>query len=116
MPLVRRCRIPLALENMPEMASAVRAHNLCTGHAEGRICVSGHSTGDRIEICWPSTATLKLVIGCVERRIAGGAGIDTGVGHVLVVLAGEGGLGAFFAEDAELFCARVSDCVKTGGV
>ena len=51
--------------------------------------------------------------GPVERRVAAGAGVDAGGGRVLVEGAGEGRLGALFAEDAELLC-RVP-CVKGGG-
>ena len=42
----------------------------------------------------------------IQRRIAAGACVDTGVGIVLVELARTGRLGALLAEDAELFCAQ----------
>lgn len=42
--------------------------------------------------------------GFVERRGAAGAGVDAASGHVLIVDAGVGGFGAFFAENSELFC------------
>lgn len=41
--------------------------------------------------------------GFVERRGAAGTGVDAAGRHVLVVDAGIGGFGAFFAEDSELF-------------
>jgi hypothetical protein len=43
------------------------------------------------------------VVGLVQRRAARRAGIYARRGHVLVIFAREGGFGAFFAEDAELF-------------
>jgi hypothetical protein len=46
--------------------------------------------------------------GFVEGSVAGGAGVDACGGHVLVIFAGEGSFGAFFAEDAELFYSFVS--------
>ena len=44
------------------------------------------------------------MVGFVERGVAGGAGVDAGVGLVFVERVREGGFRAFFAEDAELFC------------
>jgi hypothetical protein len=38
----------------------------------------------------------------VEGRVAGGAGVDAGGWHMLVIFSGEGRFGALFAEDAEL--------------
>ena len=45
--------------------------------------------------------------GFIERSGAADAGVDAAAGHVLVVNPGVGGFGAFFAEDAELFCGEV---------
>lgn len=44
--------------------------------------------------------------GFVERSGAAGAGVDTAGRHVLIVNAGVGGFGAFFAKDSELFCEK----------
>ena len=89
---------------MSQMAPTVTAHNFRPGHAEGAVRVPRYSPGDAIEICRPSTARLELVRGFVERGIAGGAGVDAGGGHVLVVFPSVRRFGAFFAEDTELLC------------
>lgn len=102
MPLIRRRRVPLPLEHMPQMAPAVAAHDLSAGHAEGAVGVADDGAGDAVEVGGPAAAGLELVGGAVERGGAGGAGVGAGGGGVLVVGAGEGGLGALFAEDAEL--------------
>lgn len=47
--------------------------------------------------------------GLVERGGAAGARVDARRRRVFVVAAGEGGLGAFLAEDAELFFWWVLD-------
>lgn len=86
------------------MAPAVTAHNLCPGHAESAVRVPRHGAGDTIEVCGPPAARFELVSGFVKRGVAGGAGVDAGGGHVLVVFTGIRGFGALFAEDAELFC------------
>ncbi len=96
MPLVCGCRISLALEYVSEVSTTVGADDLRARHAEGAIRVSCHSTWNIVEICRPATSTLELVVGFVERRIAASASVDTSIGQVLVVLAGEGGFGALF--------------------
>lgn len=104
MPLIRRRVIPLPLENMPQVSAAVGAYDLRPRHAERAVCMSRHGAGDIVEVCGPSTAGFELVVGFVEGRVAGGAGVDAGFGHVLVVFARERRFGAFFADYAELFC------------
>ena len=63
-----------------------------------------HGAGDGIEEGGPAAAALEFVLGGVEGGVAADAGVDAGLGSVGVVLAGEGGLGALFTEDAELLC------------
>ena len=106
MPLIRRRRIPLPLEHMPQMPSALTAHNLRARHAERTIGVPGHGAGDVVKVGGPAAAGLELVVGFVEGGAAAGAAVDARRGHVFVVGSGEGGFGAFFAEDAELVCPR----------
>ena len=77
MPLVRRGRVSLSLENVSQMTSAVRAHDLRPLHTECAISVSCHSPRNVVEICRPAAARLEFVIGFVKRRVAAGAGVDT---------------------------------------
>ena len=104
MPLIRRRRIPLPLENMSQVTSTVRTHNLRPLHAKSAIRMASHRPRDRIEVGGPSASGFKLVVRFVEGGVAAGAGVDAFRGTVLVVFAREGRFGAFFAEDAELFC------------
>lgn len=67
-----------------------------------------HRAWDAIEVGGPSAAGLELVCRFVQRRVAGGAGVDAAGGHVLVVSTGEGAFGALLAEDSELFCMMKS--------
>lgn len=113
MPLVRGRRIPLSFEYMSQMASAVRAHNLRPLHAKCAICVSCDCARNVVKVRRPAAARLEFVVGFVKRRVAAGAGIDAVCGHVLVVLAAEGGFGAFFTEDSELFCIMSEAAVGT---
>ena len=62
----------------------------------------GHRTGDGIIERRPAAAGLELLLGRVEGGVAGGAVVGALGGRVLVVLAGEGRLGALLANDAEL--------------
>ncbi len=94
MPLVGRSGIALPLEDVSQVAAAVTTYNLRPRHPKTAVRVSRHSAGDTVEICGPSTAGLELVGGFVERGITGGAGVDAGGGHMLVVFASVGGFGA----------------------
>lgn len=94
--------ISLALEDMPQMAPAIRTHNLDPLHAKGAIGMSGDGAGDGVEEGGPAAAGLELVLGGVEGCVAAGAGVDAFGGHVFVVFADKGGFGALLAEDAEL--------------
>jgi len=105
--LIGGSRVSLALENVTEMTAAVRADNLSTLHTESAVGVSGHSTGHGIEESRPAAARLELVVGLVERSLTASTGVDTLGGHVLVKVAAVGGLGALFAEDAELLCCAM---------
>lgn len=68
--------------------------------------MSCHGARDAVEVCGPTAARLEFVGCLIQGGVAAGAGVDTVGRVVLVVFAGEGGFGAFFAEDAELFCWR----------
>lgn len=102
MPLIRRRRVPLPLEHMSQMPTTVRTHNLNAFHPKRAIRVSRHGARYGIEESRPAAAGFEFVIGGIERRVAARAGVGAARGLVLVVFAGEGGFGAFFAEDAEL--------------
>ncbi len=104
MPLIRRCRVPLALEHMPQMPSTVRAHDLRPLHAECAVHVPGHGAWNGVVEGGPSATRLELLLRGVEGRGAGGAGVGARRRSMLVVLAGVGRLGALLADDAELFC------------
>ena len=110
MPLIRRRRVPFPLKHVPQMPAAIRADNLGARHAKGTVRVPGHGAGDVVKVGRPAAAGLELVVGLVERSAAAGAAIDALGGHVLVVGAGEGGFGAFFAEDTELVCLGRGEC------
>lgn len=102
MSLVRRRRIPLSLEHMSQMPATVTTHDLRPRHSKRPVLMPRHRTRERIEEGGPSTSGLELVVRAVERRVAGGAVVDAGAGHVLVVFAGEGGFGALPTDDTEL--------------
>jgi hypothetical protein len=89
---------------MPQMPTALCAHNLRPRHAKRAIRVPHNRARHRIEERRPAAARLELVLCGVEGRVAGGAVVGAGGGRVFVVFAGAGGFGAFFADDAELFC------------
>lgn len=97
MPLVRRRRVPFALENMSQMSAAVTAHNLRPLHAERTVRVPRHRAGDAVKVRGPAASRLELVVCLVQGRVAPGAGVHSGRGHVFVIFAREGGFGAFFA-------------------
>lgn len=104
MPLIRRRVVTLTLEHMAQVPAAVSTDDLRPLHAERAVCMSGDGAGNAVEIGWPSTARFEFMVGGVERRVASGAVVATARRLVLVVLASEGGFGAFFSENAELFC------------
>ena len=72
--------------------------------------MSRYRTGDIVKVRRPSASGLEFVRGFVEGSIAGGAGVDAGFRHVLVVFAGEGSFGSFFTEDAELLFEMLACC------
>lgn len=109
MPLIRRRRIPLPLKHMPQMAPAIVAYDLRPFHPERAIRVPLHSARQGVEIRRPAAAGLEFVRGFVERRVTAGTGVHALLGLVGIVFAGVGRFGAFFAEDAELFCS--SSCL-----
>lgn len=104
MPLVRRRVMTFPLKHMSQVSTTIRAQNLRPRHAERVVRVPRHRARNAVEVRGPAAAGLELVVRLVEGRLAGGAVVDAGAGHVLVVLAGVGRLGALFADDAELLC------------
>lgn len=67
MPLIRRRRVSLPLENMPKMSTTLRTNNLRPLHSERAIRMPSHSAWDRIEVCRPTAARFELV-GCAVER------------------------------------------------
>jgi hypothetical protein len=112
MPVVLGIPKLLALENMPQMASAVIAHNLRPHHAQARIRPLSDRARYGIPEGGPSTTRVELVVCFVERGVAGRAAVDAGGGGVLVEFARAGHFGAFLAEDAELFCKVLVDATR----
>ena len=55
-------------------------------HTKSSVRVSRHGAWKGIEIRWPSTATLELVLGFVQWCIAASASVYTLVWVMLVVL------------------------------
>jgi hypothetical protein len=105
MPLIRRSGITLTLENMTQMATTIRAYDLRPLHTEVAIGMSFYGAWNAVKVGRPSTARLELLGGFVERGVAGSASVDTGLGHMLIISASEGGFGALLTEDTELFCS-----------
>lgn len=66
MPLIRRRRIPFALENMAQVAAAFGTCNLRTRHAKRAIRVSLYSARDTVKVSWPAAARLEFVLSGVE--------------------------------------------------
>jgi hypothetical protein len=110
MPLILWIAKLLALEDMPQMPTAVIAHNLRPHHAHSRVRPLSDRAGHGVPECGPAAARVELVVGLVQWRVAAGARVDAGVGVVLVEFAGAGGLGAFFAQDAELLWVVLEGC------
>jgi hypothetical protein len=78
MPVILGISKLLALEDMPQMASAVIAHNLRPHHAEARVRSLSNSTWHGVPEGGPSTARVELVVCFVEGRVAGRAAVDAG--------------------------------------
>lgn len=106
MPFIRGSRVPFTLKDVTKMASAVAANNLSPLHPKGVINMSLHGSRDRVEISWPATAGLELVVRFVEWRIAASTVVHTLRRVVGIVLASTGMLGTLFTEDAELLYIR----------
>lgn len=76
MSLIRWRREPLALEDMSQMTSAVRAGDFNAGHTEAPVLVPRYRARDTVEIGRPPAARFELV-GCfVEGGVAACAGVD----------------------------------------
>ena len=54
--------VPLALEDMAQMATAVGAHDLGALHAERAVRVPRHRTGQAVEVRRPSAPGLEFVV------------------------------------------------------
>ena len=103
MPLVRRRRISLSLEDMSQMPAAVAADDFRAFHTESPVGMASDGARHSVEECGPPAAGFELVRCFVQGRGAGGAGVQSVGGHVLVVGPRVGSFGAFLPEDAELF-------------
>ena len=82
-PLIRRRRVPLPAEHVPQMPPAARARDLRACHAEGAVGAARHGAGDRVEVGGPAAAGFELVRRAVEGGAAGGAflvGVRFGIG------------------------------------
>lgn len=102
MPLIRRRRKPLSLEDMTQVAAAVGAHNLRPDGAKASVLVPSHSAGDAVKVRRPAAARVELVRGLVERRVAPGTGVDALLGVVLVKFSSARSFSSLFSENAEL--------------
>lgn len=107
MPLVGGGRVAFALEDVPEMSTAVGADDLDPSHSQRSILMSGHGAGDAVKVGRPPAARGELVVRLVQRGVAAGTGVDSRLGRVLVELAAAGPLCTLFTQDAELLCGWV---------
>jgi hypothetical protein len=110
MSLILRVSKSFTLENVPQMSSAVIAHNL-RPPAIGSL---SNCVGEGVPEGGPSAAGIELVVCFVERRVAALAGVDAGFRVVLVEGAGAGVFGALLPEDAELLCGVLASCAWDG--
>ena len=104
MPFVGRGGIPLPLEDVTEVATAIRTDYFGADHAERAVLVAGDGTRDAVKVRRPSTAGFKLVARFIQRGVAPGASVDAGIREELVILPGEGCLSPLLPEDSELLC------------
>lgn len=88
---------------MPQMPPTITAHDFRALHPKRAVDIACDGAGKGVEEGRPAATGLEFVRGSVKGRGAGGARVDPAGRHVFVVRAGVGRLGAFFAEDAELF-------------
>jgi hypothetical protein len=65
MPLIRRSRISLSLEDMAQMPVTVTANDLNALHPKRAVHIPLHRAGDRVEVRRPAAAGLELVRGLV---------------------------------------------------
>lgn len=96
-PFVRRCRIALALEDVTKVTAAVGANNFSSRHAEGAVLVPRHGTGNAVEVGWPTATRLEFLCRLIQRRVTCSTGVNTLFREVLVILPGEGRLGALLS-------------------
>lgn len=103
MPLIGRCVVALALEDVAQVAAAVGTENLNPAHPVV-LLVPRHGAGNAVKVSRPSAAGLELVRGLVQRRSATSAGVDASVWLMLVIFACAGGFCSLFPKDPELLC------------
>lgn len=96
MTFIRRCREPLSLEYMTEVATTGGTSNLYAGRGQGVVFMSTDGSRDSIEESGPATTTRKLGAALVEGRTASSARINT---FFLVV---------FVFSSAGTFCALLA--------
>ena len=84
------------------MSAAIGADDLGPSHAQGTIDVTGDGTRKGVEEGWPAATGSKLVVGPIEWSVAGRASVDSGRGHMLVILARIWCLSPLFAQNAKL--------------
>ena len=89
-------REPLAEEDVAEVAAAVGALDL-DAHAVG-VGQAPDGAGDLVVEGGPAAVGVELVVGAIEGRVAAAADVGAGLVEV-VVLAGEGRLGALVLDD-----------------
>ena len=106
MSLIRRRRISLPLEHVPQMSPTITTHNFRPLHPKGTIRMPRHGTRNAVKVRRPPASGFELVRCAVQGRGAGGAAVGAGSGRVFVVGAGEGCFGSAGTEDTELFWIR----------
>lgn len=103
MPLIGRRLVSFSFEDMPQVSATVAAYDLGPLHAKSAVRVPGHRSWHGVEESRPPAARLKLVIRCIEWRVAARASIHAFVRMVLVIFSGEGRFGALLSKNAKLF-------------
>jgi hypothetical protein len=103
MPLVSGRWKSFAFEDMTQMPTAIRTHDLNPRHAEAPIFVTSYSTRDTVEISWPTAPRFELLLRLVQRCVTTSASVHSLAGVVLVKFARSWWLSTLLSEDSELF-------------
>lgn len=114
MPLVDRVAKLLSLENMSQMTSAIRAHNLRPLHPQRPVCMPCHRAGHCVKERRPPTPAVELVTRLIEWRVAARTRVLAAGGRVLVVLARARILSALLPQDAELLWRQLGAPLVVG--